>query len=138
MNDIQIKGSEDYGKLCCFMDDEGNELYGHLSLFMKAISNNPNERDMYFRMEDGKAYRMAWKLDEEDVLTPDEEVIHEQNKTIERLQEQLKEVNDHISQLEKKVKWFEEREDTFEKMAEYWKQRYLTLESAYVLLEEKK
>ena len=67
MKDIQIKGSEDYGKLCCFRDDEGNELYGHLSLFMKAISNNPNERDMYFRQEDGKAYRMAWKVDEEDI-----------------------------------------------------------------------
>lgn len=68
MNDFQIKGSEDYGKLCCFIDNEGNELYGHLSLFMKAISNNPNERDMYFRKEDGKAYRMAWKVDEEEVL----------------------------------------------------------------------
>lgn len=97
MNDIQIKGSEDYGKLCCFRDDEGNELYGHLSLFMKAISNNPNERDMYFRKEDGKAYRLAWKVDEEDVLSPDEEVIHEQNKTIERLQEQLKEANEIIA-----------------------------------------
>ncbi len=97
MNDIQIKGSEDYGKLCCFRDDEGNELYGHLSLFMKANSNNPNERDMYFRLEDGKAYRMAWKVDEEDVLSPDEEVIHEQNKTIERLQEQLNEANDCIN-----------------------------------------
>ena len=93
MNDIQIKGSEDYGKLCCFRDDEGNELYGHLSLFMKANGNNPNERDMYFRLEDGKAYRMAWKVDEEDVLSPDEEVIHEQNKTIERLQKQLNEAN---------------------------------------------
>ena len=91
MNDIQIKGSEDYGKLCCFRDDEGNEEYGHLSLFMKANSNNPNERDMYFRLEDGKAYRMAWKVDEEDVLSPDEEVIHDQNKMIERLQEQLDE-----------------------------------------------
>ena len=96
MNDIQIKGSEDYGKLCFFRDDEGNELYGHLSLFMKANSNNPNERDMYFRVEDGKAYRMAWKVDEEDVLSPDEEVIHDQNKTIERLQEQLKEANEVI------------------------------------------
>lgn len=93
MNDIQIKGSEDYGKLCCFRDDEGNEVYGHLSLFMKAISNNPNERDMYFRQEDGKAYRMAWKLDEEDFLSPDEEEIHEQNKTIKCLQEQLDEAN---------------------------------------------
>lgn len=97
MNDIQIKGSEDYGKLCCFRDDEGNEEYGHLSLFMKAISNNPNERDMYFREEDGKAYRMAWKVDEEDVLSPDEEEIHEQRKTIERLQEQIKEANEIIS-----------------------------------------
>ena len=93
MNDIQIKGSEDYGKLCCFRDDEGNEEYGHLSLVMKANSNNPNERDMYFRLEDGKAYRMAWKVDEEDVLSPDEEVIHEQNKTIKRLREQLDEAN---------------------------------------------
>ena len=99
MNDIQIKGSEDYGKLCFFRDDEGNELYGHLSLFMKANSNNPNERDMYFRVEDGKAYRMAWKVDEEDVLSPDEEVIHDQNKTIERLQEQLKEANEVIESL---------------------------------------
>ena len=97
MNDIQIKGSEDYGKLCCFRDDEGNELYGHLSLFMKANSNNPNERDMYFRMEDGKAYSMAWKVDEEDILTPDEEVIHEQNKTIECLKEQLNEANEVIN-----------------------------------------
>ena len=99
MNDIQIKGSEDYGKLCCFRDDEGNELYGHLSLFMKAVSDNPNERDMYFRKEDGKAYRIAWKVDEEDVLSPDEEVIHEQNKTIERLQEQLKEANEVLKQI---------------------------------------
>lgn len=99
MNDIQIKGSEDYGKLCCFRDDEGNEFYGHLSLFMKANSNNPNERDIYFRMEDGKAYSMAWKVDEEDVLTPDEEVIHEQNKTIERLQEQIYEANGIIGEL---------------------------------------
>lgn len=97
MNDIQIKGSEDYGKLCCFRDDEGNEFYGHLSLFMKANSNNPNERDMYFRLEDGKAYRIAWKVDEEDVLSPDEEVIHEQNKTIERLQEQLAEANELLN-----------------------------------------
>lgn len=102
MNDIQIKGSEDYGKLCCFRDDEGNELYGHLSLFMKANSNNPNERDMYFRLEDGKAYRLAWKVDEEDVLSPDEEEIHEQAKKIERLQEQLADANKTINYYDKK------------------------------------
>ena len=67
MKDIQIKGAEDYGKLCCFLDDENNEVYGHLSLFMKAISNNPNERDLYFRREDGKPYRIAWKVAEEEV-----------------------------------------------------------------------
>lgn len=66
---------------------------------MKAVSDNPNERDMYFRKEDGKAYRIAWKVDEEDVLSPDEEVIHEQNKTIERLQEQLKEANEVLKQI---------------------------------------
>ena len=112
MNDIQIKGSEDYGKLCCFRDDEGNELYGHLSLFMKANSNNPNERDMYFREEDGKAYRMAWKVDEEDVLSPDEEVIHEQNKTIERLQGQLTEAN-------KLIKDFHEMHEFNKSVIEY-------------------
>lgn len=114
MNDIQIKGSEDYGKLCCFRDDEGNEFYGHLSLFMKANSNNPNERDMYFRMEDGKAYRMAWKVDEEDVLTPDEEVIHEQNKTIERLQEQIKQLKEQLQEANEVIKGYSKLEDLME------------------------
>ena len=31
-----------------------------------------------------------YKYDTDEILSPDEEVIHEQNKTIERLQEQLK------------------------------------------------
>lgn len=33
-------------------------------------------------------------FDTDEVLSPDEEVIHDQNKRIERLQEQLKEAND--------------------------------------------
>ena len=36
-----------------------------------------------------------YKYDTDEILSPDEEVIHEQNKMIERLQEQLKEAN-HI------------------------------------------
>ena len=36
-----------------------------------------------------------YKYDTDEILSPDEEVIHEQNKTIERLQEQLSEAN-HI------------------------------------------
>ena len=34
-----------------------------------------------------------YKYDTDEILSPDEEVIHEQNKTIERLQEQLSEAN---------------------------------------------
>lgn len=34
-----------------------------------------------------------YKDDTDEILSPDEEVIHEQNKTIERLQEQLTEAN---------------------------------------------
>lgn len=122
MNDIQIKGSEDYGKLCCFRDDEGNEEYGHLSLFMKANSNNPNERDMYFREEDGKAYRMAWKVDEEDVLSPDEEEIHYLSKTIERLQEQLNEANEVIKLYAK---------GTFFVKAREWNGKYYSTDPLY-------
>ena len=67
MNDIQTTGAEDYGKLCCFIDNDGNRVYGHLSLFMKAVSNNPTERDIYMRREDDKQYRLAWKVSLEEV-----------------------------------------------------------------------
>lgn len=37
-----------------------------------------------------------YKYDTDEILSPDEEVIHDQNKTIERLQEQLTEANEII------------------------------------------
>ena len=38
-------------------------------------------------------------FDTDEILSPDEEVIHDQNKRIERLQEQLKEANEVIESL---------------------------------------
>ena len=67
IDDIQITGSDDYGKLCCFIDNDGNRVYGHLALFMKAVSDNPMEKDIYMRREDNKQYRLAWKVSPEEV-----------------------------------------------------------------------
>ena len=61
MYNIQITGAEDYGKPCCFIDDNNNKVYGKLSFFAKAISNNPNEKDIYMRENDNKIYRLAYK-----------------------------------------------------------------------------
>lgn len=71
MSNIQITGAEDYGKLCCFIDKDGNRVYGHLALFMKAISGNSMEKDIYIRREDNKQYRLAWKVSTEE--TEDEQ-----------------------------------------------------------------
>lgn len=67
MHSVQIRGAEDYGKWCCFIDDSGEEVCGRLSLFMEAISKNPNEGNIYFRREDDKPYRLAWKLTKEEI-----------------------------------------------------------------------
>ena len=40
-----------------------------------------------------------YKYDTDEIFSPDEEVIHEQNKTIERLQEQIYEANGIIGEL---------------------------------------
>ena len=42
-------------------------MCGRLSLFMEAISKNPNEGNIYFRREDDKPYRLAWKLTKEEI-----------------------------------------------------------------------
>lgn len=39
-----------------------------------------------------KTLTEQWRDDPDEILSPDEEVIHEQNKTIERLQEQKQKV----------------------------------------------
>lgn len=40
-----------------------------------------------------------YKFNPDEILSPDEEVIHDQNKMIERLREQLKEANEVIESL---------------------------------------
>lgn len=46
-----------------------------------------------------------YKYDTDEILSPDEEVIHDQNKTIERLQEQLKEANEVIKKYSNFNNW---------------------------------
>lgn len=47
----------------------------------------------------------SYKFNPDEILSPDEEVIHEQNKTIKRLQEQLKEANEVIKEYADSENW---------------------------------
>ena len=51
-----------------------------------------------------KTLTEQWKDDPDEILSPDEEVIHEQNKIIERLQEQLEKKDKLIEKLKKDKK----------------------------------
>ena len=62
----------------------------------------------------------VYEFNPDEILSPDEEVIHDQNKTIERLQEQIEEANKLILWCAR-ISWTgNQEEDIFDKYLSKW------------------